>query len=121
MTIEIVDVRLIDDLDGNITSRHADIIITDNGNAYTYGVGGLPLVGNLQTILDGREAELLGGAVAKGQAVDLYNVTPKKVLKAFALVVLDEINALRNVAGLQPRTAGQIEGAIKAKLKEMAQ
>jgi len=38
------------------------------------------------------------------------------VLKAFALVVLDEINILRGVAGLAERTPDQIVIAIKAKL-----
>ena len=37
-------------------------------------------------------------------------------LKAFALVVLDEINALRANAGLQPRTITQLKTAVKSKL-----
>jgi len=80
-------------------------------------VGNLALEGDLQAILDAREAELFAAAQARGQVVDLYEVTPKRVLKAFALVVLDEINILRNRAGLAPRTAGQIDDAIKAKLR----
>jgi hypothetical protein len=37
-------------------------------------------------------------------------------LKAFALVVLDEINGLRQKAGLQPRTVAQLKQAVKSKL-----
>ena len=37
-------------------------------------------------------------------------------IKAFALVVLDEINILRVNAGLQPRTVAQLKSAVKAKL-----
>jgi hypothetical protein len=37
-------------------------------------------------------------------------------LKAFALVVLDEINALRTNAGLTPRSVQQLKTAVKSKL-----
>lgn len=37
-------------------------------------------------------------------------------LKAFALVVLDEINLLREAASLSPRTINQLKNAVKAKL-----
>lgn len=37
-------------------------------------------------------------------------------LKAFSLVVLDEINLLRTHAGLQPRTITQLKNAVKSKL-----
>jgi len=37
-------------------------------------------------------------------------------LKAFALVVLDEINILRVAAGLPERTVQQLKSAVKAKL-----
>lgn len=36
--------------------------------------------------------------------------------KAFALVVLDEINTLRVAAGLNPRTVNQLKTAIRSKL-----
>lgn len=37
-------------------------------------------------------------------------------MKAFALVVIDEINILRNAAGLNERTIVQLKAAIKNKL-----
>jgi len=38
-----------------------------------------------------------------------------KLLKAFALVVLDEINALRTQAGLATRTVAQLKTAVRNK------
>lgn len=38
------------------------------------------------------------------------------LLKAFALVLLDEINTLRVAAGLNPRTVNQLKTAIRSKL-----
>lgn len=118
--IEILEIRAVNDFDtGQPRSRHADTVITQGGESYLLGVGGLPLAGNVQTILDSREVELWPQAQAGGRAVDLYEVTPKRVLKAVALVIMDEINALRQavIPALPARTAGQIETAIKNKLK----
>ena len=57
-------------------------------------------------------------AQRKQYAVDIFERVPlKRILKAFALVVLDEINILRGVAGLPERTPGQIMGAIRGKLR----
>ena len=39
-----------------------------------------------------------------------------KILKAFALTVLDEVNLLRAEHSLPPRTAQQLRDAVKAKL-----
>lgn len=115
MTIEIVSIQTIETL--GVSSRHAEIIITGGGQSYLWSVGGLPLVGDLQAILEAREAELFSQAQTACRPVDLYELAVKKVLKAFALVVLDELNILRTRAGLTARTAGQIDDAIKAKLK----
>jgi hypothetical protein len=64
MTIKILSIRF-QAANGANTSRHADIIISDGVTHYTLGVGDLPLVGDLQPILDARESELWGVAVAK--------------------------------------------------------
>jgi hypothetical protein len=102
------------------TFRSVEIIITNGAESYLWSRGGLPAEGDLQTILEAEESRLWREAQAGGRAVDLYELALKRVLKAFALVVMDEINILRNRAGLQPRNAGQIDDAIRAKLKEMA-
>lgn len=74
--------------------------------------------GELQAYFDTREAELWGVAQAKAYPVDVFErVAVKRVLKAFALVVLDEVNILRVEAGLTERTADQIITAIKARLR----
>jgi len=74
---------------------------------------------DLQAHFDAQEAELWRVAQEKRYPVDVWERIPlKRLLKAFALVVLDEINILRQRAGLAPRTADQIVGAIKAKLRE---
>jgi hypothetical protein len=41
-------------------------------------------------------------------------------LKAFALIVLDEINGLRAKAGLAERTPGQLKAAHRAKLGQIS-
>lgn len=46
-------------------SRHADIIISDGTTHYYLNVGGLPLTGDLQPILETREVELWQVAVIK--------------------------------------------------------
>lgn len=121
--IEILETRIINNADtGQPISRYVEIIATGGANSYLWGVGGLPLTGNLQTILDGRDAELFSEAQAGGRVVDLYELATKRTLKAFALVMLDEINILRQ-ASLPPlpaRSAIQIEGALKAKIKGLA-
>lgn len=122
--IEIIETRIVND------KRVAVIAISNGGGQiYLWDVPGLPLEGDLQTILNAREAELWAGAQIDARTVDLYELTLKRVLKAFALVILDEnnrltqkINQLCNIAGvptLPLRTAGQIDDAIKAKLKAM--
>lgn len=42
-----------------------------------------------------------------------------KLLKAFALVTLDEINLLRVKAGLAPRTIEQLKSAVRTKYQEL--
>lgn len=120
MTIEIISTSSYTLQPTGETFRHCEIIISDGTDTYRWGVGGLPMAGNLQTILNAREPELWAGAQAEGRPVDLYELTVKRVLRAFALVMLDEINILRVQAGLPARTAAQAEAALKAKLKTLA-
>lgn len=71
------------------------------------------------------ETELLSADIASGQAnanSDRLDDTASQldrqddILRAFMLLVLDEVNALRQAAGLQPRTAQQLRNAIRNKL-----
>ena len=117
MTIEIISTSSYKIEPTDEIFRQAEIIITSGATSFMWTVGGLSVAGDLQAILDGREAELWVAAQAGGRTVDLYELALKRVLKAFALVILDELNILRTRAGLAIRTAGMIDDAIKAKLK----
>lgn len=71
----------------------------------------------LQSHFDGREDELWQIADAKQYALDIYGrLEPRRVLKAFAGVMLDEINILRQQHGLALRTVEQLRDAVKGKL-----
>lgn len=118
MTIEIIETQIVGDpFTNEPLSRAVNIVITSGSESYLYSVGGLPLTGSLQTVLDAQEADIFTLAQAGGEPVDLYELTVRKVLKAFALVTLDEINILRVQAGLTPRTPAQAHAALKSKMK----
>jgi hypothetical protein len=71
----------------------------------------------LQAYFDARETELWQIADAKQYALDIYEwLEPRRVLKAFAGVMLDEINVLRGEQGMPLLTAEDWEGAIREKL-----
>lgn len=73
---------------------------------------------DLQAYFDARETELWILAQAKQYSVDLYKYIPlRRLLKAFALVMLDEINLLRQQHNLPERIPSQIVTAIKTKLR----
>lgn len=83
---------------------------------------------DLQAHFDAQEADLWRVAQEKRYPVDVWERIPeKRLLKAFALVVLDDSNRqtqkinqlcqIAGIAGLQERTPDQIVAAIKAKLK----
>lgn len=82
MTIEIVNTATIED------TRQVTIILTTNGSSYLWNVGGLPLEGDLQTILNAREAELLAAILAAGVVANVPEVaisqTPGAVRTWFA-------------------------------------
>lgn len=65
MTIKIIEKRIYQNELGNNEGHHADIIISDGVTHYALGVGGLPLVGDLQPILDARFDELWVVSVVK--------------------------------------------------------
>lgn len=121
--IEILETKIENDINtGQPSKRSVEVVITSGPSSYLLSIGGLPLTGNLQTLLDAQESQRWAEALAGGRVVDLYELATKRTLKAFALVMLDEINLLRQ-ASLPPlpaRSASQIEGALKAKIKGLA-
>lgn len=48
-----------------------------------------------------------------------FTISFDKLLKAFALVVLNEVNVLRVEAGLSERTIEQLKNAVKAKYESL--
>ncbi len=67
-------------------------------------------------IIDQWEAEQQ--AQKEEEAKDL-TISFDRLLKAFALVVLDEINLLRTKAGLAERTIEQLKNAVKVKYESL--
>jgi hypothetical protein len=69
-------------------------------------------------------ADMASDAIVEKQA-ELDNINTQVMdsnlaLKAFALIVLDEINILRAAAGLAPRTPEQLKTAHRAKLDSIS-
>lgn len=120
MTIEIIDKIL--QVDSEFPDLWAIIIeITDGLDTFLLSTteSGTTAEIDLQAALDAREPELW--LVAQQKAIEpdsvFTNTTAQRILKAFALVVLDEINILRGAAALPPRTTEQLRQAIKLKLQ----
>ena len=78
---------------------------------------GMLAEGELQAYFEAREDELWQIAQQKQYPVDLFAcIGLDELMRAFALVVLDEVNLLRARAGLPERTAAQLVEAIKGRL-----
>ena len=121
MTIEIITADLTEEIEG-ITLWAIWIEITQLSEVYLLPVtapGSLPEV-DLQSHLEAQETALF--VVAQQKQILPETIYEKfisgRVLKAFAALVLDEINILRTEAGLVVRTAEQLRTAIKIKLQE---
>lgn len=115
--IEIVQAEVVDSPVGAIWSTWLEIEQGGESWMLPATAPGELAEAELQAHLDAQEAELWRVAQEKAYPVDLWaNVPLKRLLKAFALVVLDEINVLRVEAGLAERTPAQIITAIKGKL-----
>jgi len=67
-------------------------------------------------IIDQKEAE--EEAQRQEEAKDI-TISFDKLLKAFALVVLDEVNLLRNKLGLKERTVEQLKDTVKNKYESL--
>lgn len=73
--------------------------------------------GALQAYFEPQEADLWEIAQLEGYQDDIFErTTPKALLRALALVTLDEINALRTRAGMPARTITQLINAVRDKL-----
>lgn len=117
--IEIVSSELVTEEETGANTWACWLEISQMGQAWMLPAtasGGL-LEGELQAHFDGREGGLWQIADAEQYAPDIYeHLMSRRVLKAFAAVMLDELNILRQQHGLAARTAEQLRDAIKGKL-----
>ena len=91
-----------------ITAVKDDAGLADVGGTYVGGVFSPPVVVPPQPVnFDALDLENINAAL----------VQPGSVVRGLALVMLDEINALRTQAGLAVRTQTQLRDAIKAKMR----
>jgi GAF domain-containing protein len=135
ITITIDELRTVP-ISESHTVQHAEITISDGTNTYAWRRGGINAgLGRLavQALLDSEADALWLAASSKQQSADVFDRADRigfKLVIAVALVVLDEINALRllirsavpAVAALptyQDRTLAQLKAAIRNKLQSL--
>lgn len=118
------------DVDGS-TTRTAYIEIAEGQEAYYYAVPDIPLGADVQTVLEARAAELWAAAQARGETADplsRIDLLQTQVIKALALVLLDEINLLREAivffhpgaaSELPQRTVDQLKTVIRQRMKDL--
>ncbi len=119
MTIEIIEAQKIVDEETDIWAVWLEITQLSTSWLLPTTAPGTLLESELQAHFDVRETSLFAVAQQRQIAPDaIYErVLSGRVLKAFAALVLDEINILRAEAGLSARTAEQLRTAIKTKLR----
>lgn len=61
--IKILSTKTVYDINGESWGRHCDVIVTSNSTCYSLGIGGLPLEGDLQPVLDAEYDGLLRVAI----------------------------------------------------------
>lgn len=97
------------------------VYVKRNGGNKVVGVFRVLQPGIAEEAIDDQHADVVAyfnpdQTAAAQSRIDDVMAQPNDVLKAVALVFLDEINALRTQAGLGTRTPAQLKAAIKAKL-----
>jgi hypothetical protein len=133
--VAIIEVRTVD-LGEDGVVQHAEIEVSENGNTYAWRRGGIAAALDrtaIQSLLDGEAGKLFEAAQAKAQSADVFTNYQRlglKLVVALALVVLDEINAIRSLLRqlnpaqannplLQDRTLVQLKAAVKTKLHSL--
>lgn len=69
--------------------------------------------------IDAVDAQEVAVALAADQTANRARIDDERILKALALVMLDQINVLRVKAGLVEATPAQLLNAIKTKVGEI--
>jgi len=71
---------------------------------------------DLQAYFDAQESDLWQVAERKQYPADvMLYLVERELLRRFLNILLDEINILRGVAGLPPRTLAQLKNALREK------
>ena len=65
---------------------------------------------------DARDAEIVAADLVRDREIAKREIDNKIILRAFAEVIMDEINILRGQHGLAERNLSQLVTAIKAKI-----
>jgi hypothetical protein len=130
MPIYVLDIHPVRDLDTDlVVAKHVNFEIWEAGGPhYLYGVGNAPAAiankSQAETWLLNRFDELLAGAIGKDviapdNILDNPNIDWRKALLASLLVILGQINVLREEAGLPAISKQQAYAAIKAQYQEL--
>ena len=110
------------------TDVYTGQIDTDFFDVYDTGIPGTDIANppkfcNGATYRNATAPEIAAWAAKLDEDLDLLDkknakaeVTDRKVLRAFMLIVMDEINILRDEHGLAPRTADQLSTAIQNRI-----
>lgn len=115
MTIEILNTQAIEH--EGVTTRYCQIIITSNGNSYLWTVGGLPAAGNLQTILEDREAELLAAAIAAGVVANVAEVAERRDFAGLEADITGELAWITTAIAEIDTGLGVVDAATLAQLR----
>jgi hypothetical protein len=98
-------------LDG-VSGARGNVVVTYNASA----TGALRALGDsIVAGFDWANADL-NWQRAAGKGIATSAEPSGRVVRAVALVLLDEVNALRSQLGLTPRTVAQVKQAIAAKI-----
>jgi hypothetical protein len=118
VTIEILNTHFVTDPDtGQPIARHTNVIVTQNGNSYLWGVGGLPLTGNLQTILEAREAELLAAAIAAGVVANVAEIAERRDFAGLEADITGELAWITGAIAEIDTGLGVVDAATLAQLR----
>jgi hypothetical protein len=128
MPVEILEIRTVNNEFGEPDSYVVEFEISNGQGAYLWRIGGIQLgttkaqaAQYLQNHFDEIYEAAEKGNEPAPDLVDNPHIEVRRVLKALALVMVDEINILRAEHGLAPRTDQQAYNAVRAKYIKLGQ
>lgn len=116
--IEIINADLITNEDGQFWAVWLFITQEEESWMLPTTAPGTLENGDLQTYFEARKAELWRVAQAKRYTPDVLKRVPsRRLLKSVVLVIVDELNVLREEQGMPELTEAEMIAAVKAKLR----